>query len=356
MFHLPGASSSAAISRDGRLAIATGDGGIGLIELDSTKILAVIEAYAGMADKVLFSVGGQRLLALGDKGTLKVFDAASQEELLSLPAYVTGQSGAALAADGCRLVTWDFPGEIKLWDAALLAAEPPAEASWQFFAARGYARASRNQWRGARDDYTKALELEALELDTRQVKQIVAKKADPAILAWRAIALCELSSSSRAEPDGIEAARRDCEAASKSSHNEDWRAGYYHVLLAQAYRSLADALQRLGKIEEAKQALEKMEEHTVDEHAEQTIELTGEFGGTKPDFTEIFLSVAERALTSGDPKTAGWAASKAAERCGLAAWIDADAREKLVRASKLFGMAQRQQQGAASPSRPEKSP
>ena len=62
-----------------------------------------------------FLPDGQRLVTLGDDGVLKLWDAASGQETLSITAHLRNGLGLAVSPDGRRLAT-SGGGSVRIWD------------------------------------------------------------------------------------------------------------------------------------------------------------------------------------------------------------------------------------------------
>jgi WD40 repeat protein len=54
----------------------------------------------------------------GGEGTVKLWDAATGQELLILKGHLEGVHSVAFSPDGKRLATGSLDGTAKLWDAA----------------------------------------------------------------------------------------------------------------------------------------------------------------------------------------------------------------------------------------------
>jgi WD40 repeat protein len=67
---------------------------------------------------VAFSADGKTVFTAGADGTLRFWDAASNKELLSLPAHARGVFGLALSPDGKVLATSGGDHVVRLWDVA----------------------------------------------------------------------------------------------------------------------------------------------------------------------------------------------------------------------------------------------
>src|SRR5205823_10762449 len=112
-------------SPDGRqLAAGTGKGTLLIWDIRSGRALHTLTTHGGQLSGLAYSPDGERLATAGFEvtrgfGQLKLWDAVSGKELLSLP----GQMSVAFSADG-RLLTAPASGSltaegtVNVWDAA----------------------------------------------------------------------------------------------------------------------------------------------------------------------------------------------------------------------------------------------
>ena len=65
-----------------------------------------------------FSPDGTRLASAGDDGTVRVWDAATGQEALTLKGHTAEVSSVAFSPDGTRLASAGDDSTVKVWDAA----------------------------------------------------------------------------------------------------------------------------------------------------------------------------------------------------------------------------------------------
>jgi WD40 repeat protein len=84
-------------------------------DLTTGREAAAFRGHPPGVTAVAFSPDSRRLISLGQDKTLKVWDVATGQELLSLPAP-TGVSQCVFSPDGRYLITGDFTGVTMVWD------------------------------------------------------------------------------------------------------------------------------------------------------------------------------------------------------------------------------------------------
>src|SRR5262249_52137554 len=140
--HPDGYATSICFSPDSKRLLTGGaDPDARVWDVQTGQELLALKGHAGGVLSVSFSPDGQRAVTGGGDpdpeshkipAALKVWDADSGQEVLTLPAHTGGVTGVCFDPDGKRLAsagagTWRTAGEIKLWDAAIeltIAARP----------------------------------------------------------------------------------------------------------------------------------------------------------------------------------------------------------------------------------------
>ena len=108
-----------AYSPDGRrLASASGDQTVKIWDAASGQELLTLKGHTGPVLRVAYSPEGRRLASAGSDQTVKVWDAASGQECLTLRGHTDWVWTVAYSPDGRRLASAGSDQTVKVWDAA----------------------------------------------------------------------------------------------------------------------------------------------------------------------------------------------------------------------------------------------
>ncbi len=113
----PGAATSVAFSPDGKHVCSAGAGTVKVWEAATGEELLSIPAHERLITSVAFSPDGRRLASGSEDQTIKIWDVATGLETLTLSGHKATVTGVTFNPDGHQLASSSADSTVRLWDA-----------------------------------------------------------------------------------------------------------------------------------------------------------------------------------------------------------------------------------------------
>jgi WD40 repeat protein len=97
------------------VAVAHGDSGIEVYDVESGESVLTLPAPAGPVSELAFSPDGSRIVAGGEDGTVRLFDTESGQQELVLRGHSYLVSGVAFSPDGTKVASASPDGTVRVW-------------------------------------------------------------------------------------------------------------------------------------------------------------------------------------------------------------------------------------------------
>ncbi len=106
-----------AFSPDGHNLTFDAGNNVGRVDVATGRLKATMKGHNGFVQVLAYSPDGRRLATGGDDTTIRIWDAAEQKELLTLPGGSKSITTLAFSPNQRQLISANFSGLIRLWTA-----------------------------------------------------------------------------------------------------------------------------------------------------------------------------------------------------------------------------------------------
>jgi eukaryotic-like serine/threonine-protein kinase len=137
-----------------KLAVGNFEGSVFLYTLKDGSYYELKGHFSEVKD-VCFSPDSSRLASCSDDGTIKIWDATTGQEVLTLAGGEGGVVSVRFMPDGLQLISCDADGRMRLWNAGLMAADKPLSPT--LLAERAVMSAGIDEWRDSLGDLNDAI-------------------------------------------------------------------------------------------------------------------------------------------------------------------------------------------------------
>jgi WD40 repeat protein len=115
----------AAFSPDGKLiACGCADGTVKVWNATTGEESLTLKGHSSAVVSVAFSPDGKRIASASVDQTVKLWDVATAQETLTLKGHSAPVASVVFSPDGDRLASFDGDGMVRVWDARPLHVEP----------------------------------------------------------------------------------------------------------------------------------------------------------------------------------------------------------------------------------------
>jgi WD40 repeat protein/serine/threonine protein kinase len=139
-----------------KLAVGNFEGSVFLYTLKDGSYYELKGHFSEVKD-VSFSPDSSRLASCSDDGTIKIWDATTGQEVLTLAGGEGGVVSVRFMPDGLQLISCDADGRMRLWNAGLMAADKPLSPA--LLAERAVLSAGIDEWQDSLNDLDDAINL-----------------------------------------------------------------------------------------------------------------------------------------------------------------------------------------------------